>query len=239
MSSLSYVGEELDLFAAATNWKAYWRSHVQPFVNGDVLEVGAGLGTNTLLLCSGRESRWLCLEPDQRLATRLQRAVRDTTPLNRCEVMTGTLSDLHGAQTFDSILYIDVLEHIEHDRIELSAAADRLRDGGRLVVLAPAHQWLFSPFDRSIGHFRRYTAKTLSRLTPPQLTLERAHYLDSVGMLASLGNKVALRNAMPTAAQIRFWDQRLVPCSVRLDRFLNYRLGKSVLMIWRKPPRQA
>lgn len=66
------VGTELDLFAAAENWKRYWRSHLRAFVRGVVLEVGAGIGSNTRLLADTDWSTWTCLEPDPRLRTDLQ-----------------------------------------------------------------------------------------------------------------------------------------------------------------------
>lgn len=72
-----------------------------------------------------------------------------------------TLAALPRDSRFDTILYIDVLEHIADDRAELVEAARRLNPGGYLVVLSPAHQWLFTAFDAAIGHVRRYTAKSL------------------------------------------------------------------------------
>ena len=58
-------------------------------------------------------------------------------------------------------------------------------------------------------------------------------YLDSIGLLASLANRLLLNQSMPTAAQIKTWDSVLVPCSRVLDPFLFGAVGKSVLGIWR------
>ena len=138
--------------------------------------------------------------------------------------------------TFDSILYIDVLEHIEDDRGELSRAAALLRPRGFLVVLSPAHPRLFSEFDAAIGHHRRYTRSTLAAAAPEGLELVRLVYLDSVGLLASLGNRLLLRESMPTPRQIALWDRVMVRLSTRLDPILRHRLGKSVLGVWRRPP---
>ena len=63
-AEFEYSGTELELFAHATNWKAYWRRMLAPFVRGDVLEVGAGIGTNTPLLRELTTGAWTCLEPD-------------------------------------------------------------------------------------------------------------------------------------------------------------------------------
>jgi hypothetical protein len=102
-------------------------------------------------------------------------------------------------------------------------------------VLAPAHSWLFTPFDAGVGHFRRYTKKTLRAAMPRNLERARLSYLDSVGLLASLANKALLRQSMPTERQIGFWDGVLVPMSRVMDKLTLHCIGKSVLGVWRKP----
>lgn len=235
MSEFVYQGQELDLFARARHWKAYWKGHVAPFLSGDVLEVGAGSGVNTVLLCPGGPRRWVCLEPDANLADMLQRTVGAAENSRRCEVRTGTLNELDSREQFDAILYIDVLEHIADSKSELRLAASHLAPGGHLIVLAPAHQWLFTPFDRAIGHYRRYTARTLAADVPAGLVKRKLVYLDSVGLLASIGNRALLNSSMPTEGQIAFWDGVLVRSSVRLDRWVRYAVGKSVLGAWQRP----
>ena len=228
MTERSYGGTELELFSRALNWKRYWAGRMSPFVRGAVLEVGAGTGINTPFLKSAKCSRWLCLEPDPALARELEPRCGSIG----CEVQVGTLDDVPEASRFDTILYVDVLEHIEHDRTELLRAAGLLRVGGHLIVLAPAHQWLFSPFDAAIGHYRRYTHRTLAQAAPPGLRPVRIDYLDCVGVMLSLGNRVGLRQRTPGQTQVLLWDRVAVPISRALDPMLGYRAGKSVLAIW-------
>src|SRR5262249_1683595 len=133
-----------------------------------------------------------------------------------------------------SIVYIDVLEHIKDDSAEIEAATARLVPNGTLVVLAPAHTWLFSPFDLAIGHYRRYSAKTLRALTRPELKLISLQQLDSVGTIASLANKLMMRSDAPTRSQILLWDRVMVPSSRLLDPLLAYRFGKSIIAVWRR-----
>jgi hypothetical protein len=234
MTDFAYVGGELDLFAAATNWKSYFRSHLDSYLGNEVLEVGAGLGGTTRLLCSGRQRRWVCLEPDRGLADRLAQSVRDGRLPPQCEVVVGTLEQIKRQAAFDTLIYIDVLEHIEDDRGELARAADCLSRGGHVVALSPAHQWLYTPFDKAIGHCRRYTKESLGALTPEALELVRLHYLDSVGLLASLGNRLLLKRAMPSPKQIAVWDKILVRLSRIADPLLAYLVGKSVVGVWRR-----
>lgn len=229
-----YCGGELELFAAARRWKAYARAEIAPFVRGRVLEVGAGMGGTTAVFTGLPHAGWVCLEPDAGLADAIRRQVAAGT-LPPLEVRRGTLAALDAAERFDTILYLDVLEHIADDRAELAQAARHLAAGGHLIVLSPAHQWLYSAFDGAVGHFRRYGRDRLRAAAPAELKAVRLAYLDSIGMLASLANRWLLRKEMPTTANIAVWDGIMVPLSRRLDRLLGYRLGKSILGVWRQP----
>src|SRR5580698_8436460 len=112
MSSTDFVyeGSELAIFEHATNWKRYWSAHVRRHLGNRVLEVGAGIGANTPYLNRG-SSEWVCLEPDKKMAAILGARLR-AKELSATEVIAGTVADLPASPRFDSIVYIDVLEHI-------------------------------------------------------------------------------------------------------------------------------
>jgi SAM-dependent methyltransferase len=232
MSDFSYVGGELEVFAHATQWKSYVRSILRRYLTGDILEVGAGIGSATQALCDGTGGRWVCLEPDAQLAGRIP--VSTVPALRRCKVVVGTLSSLEPAESFDAIIYMDVLEHIADDAAELSLAARRLNPKGVVAVLSPALPWLYTPFDAAIGHHRRYTKKSLRAIAPPGLCEETCIYLDAVGFLASAANKLFLRSAAPSLSQIRFWDKCLVPVSRLTDGIVRHGFGRSILAVWRR-----
>lgn len=206
MSDFVYQGQELDIFSGVKRWKAYWVSRIRSYLGDEVLEVGAGLGTNTLFLCNERYRRWVCTEPDPRLTERIYSTLRDCLSKKRHSVVSGTLKDLAPDDKFDTILFIDVLEHIKNDRLELLQASTHLKPQGVIVVLSPAQPWLFSELDRGVGHFRRYTKKTLSAIAPSCLQLIRLEYLDSVGVLASLSNRFLFKSRNPAKAHVKFWD---------------------------------
>jgi len=226
---------ELSLFdKTATGWKDYWASFVRPYVHGRVLEVGAGNGGSIPFLL-GDVTDWLCLEPDPQLAAQLSAKFASGALLPTCRLEVKTVRELPRDQLFDAILYIDVMEHLpDHDR-EAALAAEHLAPGGALIILSPAHQFLFSPFDQAVGHHRRYSRKSLAAIAPASLEQEKLIYLDSLGMLLSLGNRFVLRSAQPNEASLRFWNDWIIPLSRRVDRLIGFAVGKTVLGIWRKP----
>lgn len=229
-----YPGEELELFEEARSWKRYFAARLKPYIQGKVLEVGAGLGETTPYLLNEKVTGWTCLEPDARLFGRLAQKWRTGTgPI--VQAKQGSLKDLPADAHFDTILYIDVLEHIEDDRGELEAAARHLSQGGRLIVLSPAYQSLYSPFDKAIGHYRRYSSKTLRMAAAiPSLAEEKIFFLESTGMFLLFLNKHLVRKPYPSKKNIALWERLFIPVSRVLDRLLLYRAGKTIIGIWKK-----
>jgi len=226
-SPFEYAGSELALFEKAVNWKRYWSAQIAPFLRGDVLEVGAGIGANTRLLMGLPHRTYTSLEPDAALAAQIE----TVGPTHR--KLVGTLAGI--SDSFDTILYIDVLEHIGDDHSEMVRAAAHLNAGGHVIVLAPAHASLYTPFDKAIGHFRRYSRATLAQ-TAARTTLVpvKLVYLDSVGLLASASRRLLHWQSLPTEGQILTWDRLMVPVSRLFDPVFGRRMGKSILGVWRR-----
>jgi hypothetical protein len=229
-----YPGSELDVFRNARNWKKYWSSTIRPYIRGTVLEVGGGIGSNVPYISHQKVRSITLLEPDKDLWQRAQSETPSDWQGIPIETHNGTIKSLDRNHRFQTILYIDVLEHIENDREELANAAQRLSRGGHLIVLVPAYNFLYSEFDKAIGHHRRYGRTSLSTLRPPGCALVRLRNLDSVGLLASAMNKLFLRQSIPTEAQISLWDRGLVRLSTILDVLTGFRVGKTLVAVWKK-----
>lgn len=223
-----YPGAELELFAHAINWKSYFKKQLVPYIQGRVLEVGAGIGETSKFLQNEKVSHWTYLEPDERLFSEL---VKKNYRSKSDEFICGRIEDIKD-KIFDTILYIDVLEHIEDDFNELECCSRFLAKNGRIIILSPAHNILFSEFDRSIGHFRRYNHKMLKNLEYKDLRLKQYIYLDSLGLLLNLCNKLILKKSIPSKKQILFWDRCIVPISKLLDPILDNKLGKTIIGIF-------
>jgi ubiquinone/menaquinone biosynthesis C-methylase UbiE len=230
-----YPGKELALFQEAGKWKRYMAAKLKPYVSGQVLEVGAGTGETTRYLLNEKVTHWTYLEPDEKLFGQLRKR-RDSQKFPvLTEAIWGNLSKLPNSSLFDTILYIDVLEHIEDDKAELSRSLCYLKKNGRLIVLSPAHQMLYSPFDEAIGHYRRYSKHTLRTVANlPDLIEEKIFYLESTGIFLLWLNKWLVKKKYPTKREIWLWQTVFIPISKVIDKISFYSLGKSIIGIWRK-----
>ena len=226
--------EVLDLFTDGVIWKTYFGRHVKPYVRGRVLEVGAGIaGTTPYIRPEENVTSWTCLEPDDNMAQTIKEKVVSGKLSSDIIVLTSDIHSLERNDKYDSILYIDVLEHIDDDRGEIQNAMKHLAPDGRIIVVSPAHNWLYTPFDKAVGHFRRYNKKSLRRAIPEGLKEEKVFYLDSVGLFASMANRFFLKQSMPTEGQLKIWDKVLVPLSKIGDPLLGYFIGKQIIGVWR------
>ena len=229
MTDPHHLHENLSIFRDAVNWKAYWSKAIAPNIGKRVLEAGAGVGANTTFFQKAGENHvWVSMEPDLALVHELKRSEPSGLAI------ASTIDAFAESAGFDTILYIDVLEHIEDDGGELRKAAALLAPGGKLIVLSPAYNFLYSEYDRAIGHFRRYSRQSLRALTPDGVRLTELYGLDSAGLLLSLGNRLLLREAQPTRSQIMFWDRVVIPIARVIDPILAYRFGRSIVAVWQK-----
>ena len=222
-----YESQELDHFAEARNYRKYWYSRAKPFLpSGLFLEIGSGIGSNAEVLFSPKSS-YLGVEPDGNLVA----LSKEKFPKLRFE--QGTSRDCQKIGSASSIFYLDVLEHIENDKEELEYVCSRMKKEAFLVVLVPAHQYLFSEFDRYVGHWRRYSSFNLEEILPKKLRLIHIEYLDSIGFLLSLFSNKLLKGKLLNQKSVKLWD-KLVPISRKLDCVLGHNLGKSILMVAQK-----
>lgn len=231
MKEYKYTGNELDIFEQATNWKSYWSGLIQPHMGKCILEVGAGIGATSTLFCNSIYERWVSLEPDKVLCKKIWDKMQLGNISNVTDIKNCEITHLSKNELFDTILYIDVLEHIDNDINELQVASNHLHNGGKIIIISPAHNFLYSPFDKKIGHYRRYNKFLIKQITPPELEIIEFKYLDSVGLLASLFNKIILRSSEPKLSQIKFWDDYIIPISKVIDPMTFNFIGKSVMSI--------
>lgn len=228
---LIYSGQELDLFSNAVNWKKYFSSKFKKYIKGDILEVGAGIGSNTKYFINENVKSITCIEPDINLFNILNKNNSKKNEFEK-ELINGTIYETD--KKFDTIIYIDVLEHIKNSKNEIIQIKQKLNKNGILIILVPAYNFLYSNFDKDIGHFRRYNKYLLRYEINNELDEKKIFYLDSLGFWASLINKFFLKKSIPTLSNINFWDKKLVPISRITDKILCFSFGKSLIGIYQK-----
>jgi SAM-dependent methyltransferase len=135
----------------------------RPFVQGEVAEVGAGIGTfSERLLAHPGVTGMLLVEPEQACFEVLARSLSHDS---RVTVVAETLPESPALRTrageIDFLLCQNVLEHIAEEGPAVRSMAEALRPGGRLTLLVPAHPRLYGNLDRLYGHHRRYTRERL------------------------------------------------------------------------------
>lgn len=226
-SDFSYQGDELDDFFLQKNWGNYVLSMLKGTFQGKCVEIGAGLGYfSKPISCFSTVSSISLYEPDSKNFQHLKESFKESNHV----VLH---NDFYlGGECCDTFILMDVLEHIENDKKTLELLRDNLNPKGRIVLLLPAHMFLYSEFDKSIGHFRRYNKKMLLQALPSGLKLRRCQYLDSVGMLASLFARAS--GGQPKKWQLWVWDKILVNLSRLFDFLFFYKMGKSMIVVLEK-----
>jgi len=138
-------------------------------------------------------------------------------------------------EKFDTIMYLNVLEHIKEDNEEIINAFEKLNNNGYLIILVPAHNKLYSKFDKAVGHYRRYEIEFFNNLNIKDSELVKLIYLDSLGFFLYYLNKIFFKEEVyPSKFKIFLWDKIFTPISYFLDKFLMYKFGKNILYIIKK-----
>ncbi|MAC45075.1 MAG: hypothetical protein CMJ00_02865 [Pelagibacteraceae bacterium] len=225
---MKYPGAELDNFDKATIWRKYIFFQIKKFIKGNVLEVGAGIGSFTNNY-KNLPNKITLSEIDQENLSLIKKKFKDAN-IN----FTGDLTK-NIKRNFDTIMYLNVLEHIEDDTKEINEAFQKLNPGGFLVILVPAHNNLYSEFDKAIGHFRRYEIKYFRNLKVNNSKLIKLNFLDSAGYFLYYINKIFFKKEVyPSKLKIYIWDKFFTPITFILDKILFYKFGKNILYVIQK-----
>jgi SAM-dependent methyltransferase len=227
------MDESLLRMAAARNYTSWILDRARPFLGRSVLDLGAGIGTFSEPLSATLDV--VALEPDPRLAAQLRRRAEGNPRLRVLEGDAATLARGLDAR-FDSILCLNVLEHVQDDAEALRACFEALEPRGHLLLLVPAHPALFGAVDELGGHVRRYEKAglrdTLERAGFGVVDLRHVNPLGAVGWLVF--SRLLRRNQVPRGPLAAY--DRLVPLLRLLDR-LRLPVGLSLWAVARRPDR--
>ncbi len=195
-----------------------------------VLEVGSGTGNITqFLLRQNREVVATDIVPNYRQELKTKFSHHPKFRLSTFD-LDRIIAPEFKLNPFDSVVCLNVLEHIDDDLFALRQMYDALKPGGKLSILVPAHQFLFGAFDDAVGHYRRYNKASLSsRLIEAGFNVESLKYFNAAATLPwFLNGRLFKRNYLPND-QVSLAD-KLVPL-LRLEKFFGPPFGISVIAI--------
>tara|TARA_B100000029_G_scaffold447192_1_gene468806 strand:- start:768 stop:1451 length:684 start_codon:yes stop_codon:yes gene_type:complete len=226
---MNYPGDELEIFDKATIWRKYIHFKTKKYFRDKFLEIGAGIGSFT----KNYESDFkevLLSDLDEKNNEILKKKFQD---FKNIKITNKKISDIEGK--FNTIIYLNVLEHIKDDRNEIIEAEKKLENNGYLVILVPAHQKLYSSFDKAIGHCKRYDINFFKDNNFKNLKIEKLIFLDFFGyFLYFFNNFFFKKDIYPSKFKVMIWDKVFTPLTIITDFFTGYSAGKNILCVYKK-----
>ena len=230
-----YAADDLETMQEARRYTDHVFRLVRPFLGSRVLEVGSGIGTMTRRLVDVAEMV-VGIEPNPNCTARIQEAMASHPrfTLRTCHFEECEPAEL-ASQRFESVLLVNVLEHIEEDVNALSAFKRILVPGGRVVVFVPALQMAYGPLDAELGHHRRYSKRTLrAAFEAAGLEQVRLRYTNPIGLAGWMYNAHISKSTKHSLAQVKLFETLIAPWALPLERLLPPPIGLSLIAVGRR-----
>ncbi|MFA6564539.1 MAG: class I SAM-dependent methyltransferase [Verrucomicrobiia bacterium] len=232
-SSIHVGHETLRRFEQAQNYNRWIADTLRPHVGRRVLEIGAGIGNlselfldSERLVLSDAETHYIALLRARFAGQPHVHAVHyDVSQTPPVELL---------AELFDTVICLNVIEHVQDDVQALRHIRDLLQPGGYALLLAPAHPWLYCKLDVNLGHYRRYSRTDFRRqITATGMEIQDDFYFNPAAIFGWFVMGKLLGRAVVPDTPLRGFD-RAVP----LLRTLPLRrppIGISVIAIAKRP----
>lgn len=227
------VGEDTLLRIRLLHNNTAWVfNKLKPYVGNKILELGSGIGTFSKYLAQDQKEVTL-LDINEQYTAYLQDRFIGNKHVKVIRADAGNLEEILGDEHFDTVVALNILEHIEDDTKALAAIKNHLTDNGCFTILVPAHQVLFSPFDEKISHYRRYSKKELcGKLERCGLRVEKVEYMDFLGAIGWFVNFKILRKKRIPTMTTRLFDL-FIPAIAFLEKYIKFPFGISLFCVAR------
>ena len=235
-----YSGHEnLELLSQTRRFNDWIYEQILPALKGDVLEVGSGIGTfsekiirdlpNSNIIVTDVSSHYI-----KQLEENFCNSSKNNVSSSKLDLNCKEDYEKIGFEKFDSIVAINVLEHVEHDEFALQELYKMLRRGGILIILVPCHKFLYNAIDKDIGHFRRYTKNDLElKIKRTQFNVDRVFYFNMLGIIGWYLNGNLAKSAKVNGTASKIFDQT-VPISRFVEKVVGRRIGLSLICYLKK-----
>jgi 2-polyprenyl-3-methyl-5-hydroxy-6-metoxy-1,4-benzoquinol methylase len=234
-----YEGRDLESMSLALNYHRWVLDIFSPYLGARIVEVGAGSGSCSELLLMRPIESFTAVEPSVEMYQLLKAhlaLIRSSAKIDyHNSVFRQVAASIRSEQEPDSIVYVNVLEHIEDDVNELVAMNETLKKGGRIFIFVPALTWLYGAFDRQIQHFRRYTKAELEgKCQQAGFELIKSHYFDLPGILPWWVKYRVLKSTSLGPGAVKLYDKLAVPFIRIAESIITPPIGKNLILIAEK-----
>ncbi len=231
-----YVGKDLEAMSFAVNYHKWILEEFRPFLGKKLVEVGAGTGSFSELLLQENPEHLALIEPSEMfdfLEQNIAQFETETSVKYHNTIFSEAADNL--SEKPDTIIYCNVLEHIEDDAGELKKVYETLEPGGHCLVFVPAFMSLYGAFDEKVGHFRRYTKNELEEKGKAAgFKVVKSKYFDFVGIFPWYVKYKLLKSDSLESGAVTAYDKFAVPVTRQFERFLKFPVGKNILTVLQK-----
>jgi SAM-dependent methyltransferase len=235
-----YAAADLETMREARRYAGHVFGLFREHVGLRVLEVGSGIGTFSTRLLEQADLVF-GIEPNSHCAAPLRDALGEHPRflLRECLLEECDQQEL-ASHRFDTVICVNVLEHIADDVAALRTFADVLVPGGRVVIFVPAVQAAYGPLDAELGHHRRYSKPSLSRaFEEAGLDLVSLRYTNPIGLIGWMYNAHVTGSTAHSLGQVRLFERLVAPWALPLERLVAPPIGLSLIAVGRKPTRMT
>ena len=230
--------ETLDILSEADEFNRWMFKTIFPFTKGKILEIGSGLGNiSKFFLREDCEIMLTDFRTEYCLALREKfESFSNLLGVNNIDLGHPDFDNVYSNffNSFDTVFALNVIEHIEDDILAVQNCKKLLKENGNLIILVPAYNSLYNKFDEELGHFRRYTRQSLSKLLNRNgLEILHAQYFNLFGILGWFYSGKVLGNDMIPASQMKLYN-KMVPIWKLMDKLSMHRVGLSTIVIGQK-----
>jgi SAM-dependent methyltransferase len=223
--------------STAANFNEWMYDTIKPYCAGKILEIGSGIGNISSFFIDDRQHIVLS-DIRKNYYDYLKKnfskrdGYKDTILLDIVHPEFDSLYGSHFSQ-FDTVFALNVVEHIYDDRVAINNAGKLLKEGGNLIILVPAYPMLYNNLDKELGHYRRYTRRSMINLLSNKFKIIHSQYFNVFGMLGWYQSGRVLKNKTIPTSQLAFFN-KLVPFCKIMDKMTLNKIGLSVLAVGSK-----
>lgn len=234
-----FIGETtLNVIAKADKFNTWMYSTIRPHCRGKVLEIGSGIGNISAFFM---EEHFEIMLTDIR--PHYCKKLNETFDGNPCFLGTSVMDltdpnfDIEFSEhlgQYDTVFALNVVEHIKEDTLALANCYKLLKEEGQLIILVPSYQLLYNTFDEQLGHYRRYTKKSLRDLfVQNDFIIVHEQYFNFIGIFGWYVTGGLFKKSSIPGNQMKLYNS-LVPVFKRIDKLIFNRVGLSTIIVGRK-----